>query len=90
MHRQQLIKMIRDAKLSGHSQMVGTLKTKFRGVNHICLTNLDGALNGNPHDVWVKSRGAKNLGRIYLGSKNQPANTDGWEALIDELLTANA
>ena len=86
MTTQQLIDAIRIAQSRGHKAIGGTLHCKIRGVKNIRLTNLDGAINGNPHDVWVESEsGKKVLGRIYLGSKKTPANTEGWENSIAEV-----
>lgn len=86
MTSQQLIDAIRIAQSLGRNAIGGILHCKIRGVKNICFTNLDGAINGNPHDVWVKSKsGNKVLGRIYLGSKKMPADTEGWENSIAEV-----
>jgi hypothetical protein len=86
MKKEELIKLIRDAKKDGRSQIDALLSRAVRGVKHITLKNLDGRRNGNPHDIWVDSRsGKKTIGRIYLGSRNIKANTEGWESLILEV-----
>jgi len=83
MDSQQLIDAIRAAQASGSKTMSGALHHAIRGVKNIRLRNLDGAINGNPHDIWVESESGKAvIGRIYLGSKKSPANTEKWEERI--------
>jgi hypothetical protein len=81
----ELISAIRAAQEAGLTSMTVTLSSPVRGCKRALLT-ISGAPNGNRHDVWVESLSRKKtLGRIYLGSRKMPANTEGWEAVIADL-----
>lgn len=86
MTNQQLIDILRNARTRGVADVYATLSCKVQGVKKVRLTNLDGTINGNPHDILVESQsGKKVLGHIYLGSKKRLPDTDGWESLIAEI-----
>jgi len=74
---------IRTAAKNGRTTIECELKTIVRGCRYVQLQNLDGHINGNPHDIWVCSlSGKKTLGRIHLASKKRPDDDEGWMARI--------
>lgn len=83
MTEQQFIDTIREAQARGKSELAAILNGIFRGVKRAVLRNLDGHINGNPHDIWIESAsGKKVIGRAYLGSPQRAANLEGWHNRI--------
>lgn len=91
MTAEDLITAIRAAQAANRDELPATMQTPIRGVRHVVLRNLDGHVNGNPHDIWIESvSGKKVLGRMFLGSKRRRTpDLEGWESRLTIVMPAN-
>lgn len=73
----------RNAQKHGQPELRATLACRYRGVLHIVIRNLQGYINGNPHDLWIQSvSGKTTLGRARLKSRRVAEDLEGWPARI--------
>lgn len=71
---------IRDARAAGMGTLYATLLDKFRGCRVVRFSNLTGEINGNPHDVWVKTvSGVRTIGRF---DARGGAELEAWAARV--------
>ena len=62
---------------------VVSIKCRVNGKPHSVryVENLQGGINGNPHDLWIRTE-KRTVARVYLGSRGMPeANLEALGAL---------
>ena len=84
MRCEEFLNLIAEAKAAGSSEMIGSFVTRVSTVRHFRIRNVDGKVNGNPHDLWLESRsGATLLDRIYTVSPKMAQRLGEWPSRIE-------